>query len=68
MSKRWLSSPRWHQSAKGNLYRRDQAVQILIFKKGSRWGIKVGENWGPKTFLDVNQAKSAALRALTIGF
>lgn len=64
MSKRWLTSPRWRQSERGNIYRRDQAVQVLLYKKGANWGIKVGEDWGTRTYPSLDQAKIAALRLL----
>lgn len=62
MARYWATSPRWHISEKGNYYRRDKQLQILVFQHQGGWKIKVGESWGDKVFEDLGKAQIESLR------
>lgn len=61
---RWLHR-RWRMSRKGNPYLKAQGILVIVFTRAEapqegRWGYRVGEAWGERSFSTCDQAKLGA--------
>ena len=61
---RWVQSSKWKKSEKGNIYREENGVHVLIFGRGANFKVKIGDIWGKKTFPSCIEAKKAAFCGL----
>lgn len=55
---RWLQR-KWRVSAKGNGYLNVEGYNLVVYSKANRWGYKIGNRFGVKTYPTADEAKLA---------